>query len=1481
MKIKIRSWFCAIALFDGLHCLCADNVLYSYCDGWDIGDLTNGVRVHFSANVPIGFNVSIPVSFDGQRVCFRLQATNGFDAYARQLDCGHMQLNPYGPIGPSLVTFGPYDSSGTIAESGSVVIDYAGSPSCPHGYGAVTLFGDVYIGFDPSDPPPDENETKESDETTSCAAEHGMAAYSIHLMLASLHIEDTPISYRSARGPSVECKISYNQQEANQPQVFAYSNFGPKWTFNWLSYVVDDPTNPAADASVYDRGGGTEVFTNFNSSSESYAADKQTLAVLVRTSSTTYEKRFHDGSKEVFSICDESTSYPRRIFLTSVADAAGNAVSLTYDSSFRITRITDATGQATTFCYNLQADPLKITQITDPFGRLATFAYANGELIEISDPFGIQSQFSYQPGTTFISTMTTPYGTTKFSTGQAGSSVRWLQVTDPAGGQERVEYNNSAGGISSAEAIAPSDVENSSLNSANTFYWDKKAMTDAPGDYTKARVIHWLKSSDRSKISGIKHSEKRPLENRVWYSYGGQPDGGRVGATALPTRIARILDDGSTQALQLAYNAWGNVTQLIDPVGRVTSYVYDANNIDLLTVYQRNAAGVSRDPSGAAADTIAAYTYNSLHEPLTATDAAGQRTTYTYRSDGHGQLQSVQNAKGETTSYSYGPAIGVPTDYLASIKSPPFNGASAVTSFTYDAANRIRMVTDSDGYTVTTDYDDLDRPIQIIYPDATNQQFQYSQDFGQGLTAILDLTKSKDRRGLWTIRHYNANRQLDSITDPQNRTTLFGWCTCGALASITDPNQHTTTFTRDLQSRLIGKVFADNTSVSNVYENTTSRLKSMTDALNQTTNYQYLSDDNLKQVSYTNAAHPTPTVTFTYDPSYNRVKTMIDGIGTTNYGYNPIASPPALGAGQLVSIDSPIANDTITFGYDQLGRVTTRSINGTANSATWVYDSLGRVSSAVNKLGTFTNTYVGVTNRLSKITYPGAMTVNYSYFPNAQNKRLQEIKNVNSKSAMISQFDYTYDVEGEITTWQKNYTGLSAPQRFDLGYDNAGQLLTAPLKKASTNALIKQYTYGYDLGANRTSELVGTVTTTSTPNSVNEITSQSGGAVRTLTYDLNGSVTNDGKTRTFEWDGANRLTAVNYIGTTKGSEFTYDGLSRLAKIVEKSGTKITSTRKIVWCGNEQCECRDASDAVTLRIYAQGQYAGTTPYYYTRDHLGSIREMVKSGGTTLAARYDYDPYGRSTTITGSTLPDFNFTGLYRHSPSNLDFATYRAYDPDLGRWLNRDPIGEAGGSNLYNYASNDSVNRSDPLGLLTVLVHGTKLRNSSDPYFAPQFIRAVGRTFRENPVLWEWSGADDNLSRQIAGLGLAVYLMNYKRDHPCEPVNVIAHSHGGNVAFIASEMVEIDTLVTLGTPIREYSPNLNNINELINVFSVRDGVQSLLGGADHSIFGNEFGRAFQTLPYGGPVENREVLTTKSGTAAHSELLTRDVWNQLFH
>lgn len=94
---------------------------------------------------------------------------------------------------------------------------------------------------------------------------------------------------------------------------------------------------------------------------------------------------------------------------------------------------------------------------------------------------------------------------------------------------------------------------------------------------------------------------------------------------------------------------------------------------------------------------------------------------------------------------------------------------------------------------------------------------------------------------------------------------------------------------------------------------------------------------------------------------------------------------------------------------------------------------------------------------------------------------------------------------------------------------------------------------------------------------------------------------------------------------------------------------------------------------------------------------SVAGVVVDVGNVVA-RYDYDAYGRRTLVAGTDLADFGYTGHYVHKPSGLHLALYRAYDADLGRWLNRDPIGEAGGINLYGYVGNDPVNKIDPFGL---------------------------------------------------------------------------------------------------------------------------------------------------------------------------------------
>jgi RHS repeat-associated protein len=579
------------------------------------------------------------------------------------------------------------------------------------------------------------------------------------------------------------------------------------------------------------------------------------------------------------------------------------------------------------------------------------------------------------------------------------------------------------------------------------------------------------------------------------------------------------------------------------------------------------------------------------------------------------------------------------------------------------------------------------------------------------------------------------------------------------LTKLIDPNGNATTWEHDLQGRLNREVRADGNDAVVTYENTTSRVKQIRDRKQQLIDFQYFLDNRWKQVSYSNTTQPTPTVSLTYDPVYGRLATMTDGTGTTSYTYYPVTSPPTLGAGRLQAADGPLGSDVITYSYDELGRVVGRSINGTGLSLT--YDALGRPSGETSVLGAFSYGYDGVTDRVNTVAYPNGQSSTYSYFGNSSDHRLQQILHQRPGGATLSSFQYTYDANGMIASWTQQ-TDNNPAKAYGLERDALDRVVAATWQTTDlTPTVLKRYRYAHDGAGNRTTEQVDDAAVAATHDSLNMLTGlQPGGALSfrgavnepasvsvqgkpatvdatnafqaqaqvgsgttnvevaatdasgntrtntyqvsvsgsatTLTYDANGNLSSGGE-RTFEWDGANRLTAVNQ-GTHR-SEFTYDGWGHRVRIVEKDNAVITTDRRFLWCGSILCEERDATGAtVARRFFAQGVEESGTPLFYATDHLGSIRELTDATGA-LRGRYEYEPYGRATKVSGDKDSVFTFGGLVNHVPSSLLLANYRAYDPGLGRWISPDPIGLEGGINLYTYVHGTPFDASDPLGLL--------------------------------------------------------------------------------------------------------------------------------------------------------------------------------------
>ena len=271
---------------------------------------------------------------------------------------------------------------------------------------------------------------------------------------------------------------------------------------------------------------------------------------------------------------------------------------------------------------------------------------------------------------------------------------------------------------------------------------------------------------------------------------------------------------------------------------------------------------------------------------------------------------------------------------------------------------------------------------------------------------------------------------------------------------------------------------------------------------------------------------------------------------------------------------------------------------------------------------------------------------------------------------------------GTSSTWKD--AKMLQGQRFEADVDLATgpNQINVQAKDGSNNT--SNYTYALDLAA----------ASASTP-----------------TYDADGNMTSDG-VRGYEWDMQNRLVKITWgAGSNKSTEFRYNALGQRSERIELTGTTEDARHYYLYDGIHYL-CRytggTASANIDHRYFNEGEQrkngAAWDGYYYTRDHLGSIREVLASNGT-LVARYDYDPYGkRSTQYEASGyVCDLGYTGhITQPSPvtgqTELVMTLFRAYVPDLGRWLSADPIGEAGGLNLYRYVDGTPIRRTDPLGL---------------------------------------------------------------------------------------------------------------------------------------------------------------------------------------
>ena len=404
--------------------------------------------------------------------------------------------------------------------------------------------------------------------------------------------------------------------------------------------------------------------------------------------------------------------------------------------------------------------------------------------------------------------------------------------------------------------------------------------------------------------------------------------------------------------------------------------------------------------------------------------------------------------------------------------------------------------------------------------------------------------------------------------------------------------------------------------------------------------------------------------TTSYDTSHRRTA-VIDSRGnkTLSYGYSPGGLLNYLqdndgnrtdylydSIGQLSGIWA--ANyDYVSFSYDPAGHLVEKMFSSGADSRS-TYNPDNSLASLTNKHGLTTlsshvYSYDALGNRSTQTETVGATLTNYAYGYDALN-RLTQVQN----GIPTQQENYAYDPLGNRTT---KSIGATTPSTTAYVYDSANQL--------------KEIRSG----------------------------SATGTLLASLTYDADGNLKNRSDTGlTLNYDALNRLTATSQTGQLAQS-YSYDDQGR--RISKTIGT---TTTNFLYNGADILAEYPATWGLPSAQYTHGnriddtliRATATSAQYFHQDGLGSIVGVTNPAGLTDATQR-FDAWGNKLASTG-TAPRYGYTG---REPDETGLIFYRAryYDPSVGRFTQRDPIGLRGGLNRYSYVANDPCNATDPSG----------------------------------------------------------------------------------------------------------------------------------------------------------------------------------------
>ena len=354
----------------------------------------------------------------------------------------------------------------------------------------------------------------------------------------------------------------------------------------------------------------------------------------------------------------------------------------------------------------------------------------------------------------------------------------------------------------------------------------------------------------------------------------------------------------------------------------------------------------------------------------------------------------------------------------------------------------------------------------------------------------------------------------------------------------------------------------------------------------------------------------------------------------------------------------------------------------------------------------------------------------YDRFSRVQEMRWQS----RSTGAPIDAWQWGFN-EASNRTWKKNLVAASGQDEaynydwlYQIKHDAVGTLNTN--RTAIGGVPQEEEGFSYDptgnwLGYRKDSNGAPDFDQSRSNNKDNQLT-QIDGSSQGIEYDRAGNAIKIrpgaggdwNKHFTLVWDAWNRLVEVKDENGVTVQKNAYDGLSR--RITKETGGTVTHT---YWSDRwKPLEERIGSATTAAHSYLWGERPGHRDELVLRDRdtdgNGTLDErlyttmdyfngsaILNTSGTVLE-RYAYSAFGVRRIMAADFSPrtsssyawDFGFQGQFREAETDCYNYGYRFYVPLLGRWINRDPIGEDGGRNLYGFVANDGLNHVDYLGL---------------------------------------------------------------------------------------------------------------------------------------------------------------------------------------